>query len=339
MAATCTGTVWGTDLLSTHHMSSTTPRDPRHTTLQENPAAGFKAFVETLNKPYVNNPQVRMHNTTYLVMIIHTTSPPYWMQEYAARASVFRANLAMIQAHPADASYTLALNEYADMTFDEFKSYKLGLSPPPPRSTNTAAFRYQDTTPPKSIDWRDQNVVTYVKNQGMCGSCWAFSAIGAVEGINAIKTGELVALSEQQLVDCDTDKDNGCGGGLMDYAFEYMIKQGGVDTEDNYRYWGMGAFCNRAKANRTVVSIDGYEDVPVNDEDALKKAAANQPVSVAICVDSGLQFYNKGVYDAKCCTQVLWIWVVGVELVHKYVYNAPHPPPSTAQPRCAACGV
>lgn len=211
----------------------------------------------------------------------------------------------MIQAHAMEnsGSYQLALNEYADMTFDEFKAYKLGLAPPRARAASNG-FRYATSPVPNKIDWREQNAVTYVKNQGMCGSCWAFSAIGAVEGINAIKTGELVALSEQQLVDCDTDKDNGCGGGLMDNAFEYIVKQGGVDTEDNYRYWGMGSFCNNAKANRTVVSIDGYEDVPENDEDALKKAAANQPVAVAICVDAHLQFYSSGVYDAKCCTEV-----------------------------------
>lgn len=107
-----------------------------------------------------------------------------------------------------------------------------------------------------------------------CGSCWAFSTIGAVEGINAIVTNKLIALSEQELVDCDVAHDNGCNGGLMDFAFEFIKKNGGIDTEKDYKYQAEQEKCSIAKERRHVVSIDGYEDVPGNDEQSLLKVPA-----------------------------------------------------------------
>ena len=104
-----------------------------------------------------------------------------------------------------------------------------------------------------------------------CGSCWAFSTVGAIEGINQIVTDKLVSLSEQELVDCDTAMDHGCHGGLMDFAFEFVKKNGGLDTEKDYKYTAEEDKCNFAKEDRHVVSIDGYEDVPGNDESSLLK--------------------------------------------------------------------
>ncbi|KAJ6760822.1 CYSTEINE PROTEASE FAMILY C1-RELATED [Salix purpurea] len=158
---------------------------------------------------------------------------------------------------------------------------------------------------PASVDWRKKGAVTAVKDQGQCGSCWAFSTIVAVEGINYIKTNKLVSLSEQELVDCDTAENQGCNGGLMEDAFEFIKKKGGITSESNYPYKGKDGKCDAEKENNPAVCIDGYEKVPENDEDALLKAAANQPVAVAIDAGgSDFQFYSEGVFTGKCGTEL-----------------------------------
>lgn len=157
---------------------------------------------------------------------------------YAEKLSVFSSNALLIHEHNTrQQSYTLRLNEFADQTFEEF-SVRLGYKPSMALQANPArleTFRHHTVDPPAEIDWTTKGAVTPVKNQGQCGSCWAFSATGAMEGMNKLTTNKLRLLSEQELVDCDREQDAGCGGGLMDNAFHYVLDNGGIDTEIDYR--------------------------------------------------------------------------------------------------------
>jgi len=147
--------------------------------------------------------------------------------------------------------------------------------------------------------------VTPIKNQGQCGSCWSFSATGAIEGALVAEGGSLASLSEQQLVDCSTSYGNdGCNGGLMDYAFEYVIAHKGITSEKNYPYSATGP--NACQSKPSVASISGYCDVAQNNEKALAFAVSKAPVSVAIEADqSCFQFYSGGVMaDKSCGTQL-----------------------------------
>lgn len=160
------------------------------------------------------------------------------LEEKLHRFEVFKENLKHIdQRNKEVTSYWLGLNEFADLSHEEFKSKFLGLHPEFPRKKSSEDFSYRDVVDlPKSIDWRKKGAVTPVKNQGSCGSCWAFSTVAAVEGINQIVAGNLTSLSEQQLIDCDTSFNNGCNGGLMDYAFEFIVNNGGLHKEEDYPY-------------------------------------------------------------------------------------------------------
>ncbi|CAD5325205.1 unnamed protein product [Arabidopsis thaliana] len=210
-------------------------------------------------------------------------------------------------------SYKLKLNKFADLTINEFKNAYTGsnikhhrMLQGPKRGSKQFMYDHENLSKlPSSVDWRKKGAVTEIKNQGKCGSCWAFSTVAAVEGINKIKTNKLVSLSEQELVDCDTKQNEGCNGGLMEIAFEFIKKNGGITTEDSYPYEGIDGKCDASKDNGVLVTIDGHEDVPENDENALLKAVANQPVSVAIDAGSSdFQFYSEGVFTGSCGTEL-----------------------------------
>ena len=233
------------------------------------------------------------------------------LSEDNMRQSIYEANLARIVSHNAAGhNWTMAVNKFADLTADEFAArYVGGLQTVPEADENSTGSYYRRLRGlkiPASVDWVAAGAVTPVKNQGQCGSCWSFSTTGAVEGAHFLKTGELVSLSEQQLVDCSTAQGNdGCNGGLMDYAFEYIIANGGLTTEANYPYTATDGICNKTAAHQVAATISSYQDVTPNSEAALEAAIAQQPVSVAVEADqSSFQFYSSGVMTAACGTQL-----------------------------------
>ncbi|KAF5739282.1 xylem cysteine proteinase 2 [Tripterygium wilfordii] len=233
------------------------------------------------------------------------------LEEKLERFEIFKDNLKHIEeTNKKTSNYWLGLNEYADLSHQEFKNKFLGLkiSNENISRDDDEEFEYRDYVElPTSVDWRKKGAVTPVKNQGSCGSCWAFSTVAAVEGINQIVNKNLTSLSEQELIDCDTSYNNGCNGGLMDYAFAYIISNGGLHKEEDYPYIMEEGTCEMTKEQLDVVTIDSYRDVPRNSGENLLKALANQPLSVAIDASGrDFQFYSGGVFDGHC----------GVELDH-----------------------
>ncbi|KAF3655577.1 Actinidain [Capsicum annuum] len=230
--------------------------------------------------------------------------------EKEKRFEIFKDNLKYIDEHNSipNKSYKLGLTKFADLTNDEYKSTYLGYKSDRSRLLKNKSDRYLPKVGeklPESVDWREKGALVDIKNQGSCGSCWAFSAVAAIESINQITTGELISLSEQELIDCDRSYNEGCNGGLMDYAFQFVIKNGGIDSEEDYPYVEGDGTCDTFRKNAKVVKIDSYEDVPENNERALQKALVHQPVSIA--VEAGgkdFQHYKSGIFTGRCGTAV-----------------------------------
>ncbi|XP_051502953.1 procathepsin L-like [Myxocyprinus asiaticus] len=236
------------------------------------------------------------------------------VKEEAQRKLTWLTNRKLVLVHNILAdqgikSYRLGMTYFADMDNEEYRrvafrgclgSFNMSKA----RGGATFVQQANGIVLPDSVDWRHKGYVTDVKDQKDCGSCWAFSATGSLEGQIFRKTGKLVSLSEQQLVDCSGDYGNmGCGGGLMDQAFQYIEANKGLDTEDSYPYEAQDGQC-RFNTSTVGATCTGYVDVSSGDESALQKAVATiGPISVAIDAGhSSFQLYESGIYDEPYCS-------------------------------------
>merc|ERR1712070_181591 len=222
------------------------------------------------------------------------------------RFNIFKENVDFIETTNAkELSYKLGLNEFADLTWDEFASTHLGYKSSGPSFGNLPKVPFPNITDvADAIDWVEKGAVTPVKNQARCGSCWAFSSTGSIEGAHFLASGKLVSLSEEQLVQCST-VNSGCNGGLMDYAFQYAEKTPMVE-EAAYPYTsgtGTTGHCDKTMEAGGAVTVTGFKDVSADRSGAaLKAAVAKQPVSVAIEADRmAFQGYTGGVITGSSC--------------------------------------
>jgi len=228
-------------------------------------------------------------------------------EELVVRRSVYAANVAKVAEHNAgNHGWTMAVNKFSDLTGEEFKAaYASGYNGREKVSKNVelSLLRQNASALPASVDWNAAGAVTPVKNQGQCGSCWAFSTIAGVEGAVFVAKKTLISLSEQQLVDCSGAEGNqGCNGGLMDYGFQYIIKNKGIGSEASYPYTAKDGTCKKVPS---VATITGFKDVPTNSETALMTAIVQQPVSVAVEADqASFQQYAGGVMTKACGTNL-----------------------------------
>lgn len=233
----------------------------------------------------------------------------YWKYGINLTSAInnFADNKKFIEQHNSwNTNYKLELNQFADVHYDDWLYHK---------HFNEYMFIKEFSQPnekdevyglPLQVDWRDHNLVTPVKNQQQCGSCWTFSATGSMEGQHAKKTGDLISLSESQIVDCDVDgSDQGCNGGLMDGAFQYIINTGGIESEHDYPYKPMDNECAFNKS-KVVAKFNSFKDVK-GGEAGLKEAVATiGPISVAIDASNpSFQFYKSGVYYEPECSSTM----------------------------------
>jgi len=236
-------------------------------------------------------------------------SKTYKHDEVHYRYGVFKKTVDYVDDHNSKPStYTVGINKFSDLTPHEFQTYFMGTRVDATTHVRKGQVQVLDnnSTPTASgFDWRQKGAVTAIKNQGQCGSCWSFSTTGSMEGCHFLTTGTLIGLSEQNLVDCSQAQGNeGCNGGLMDDAFNYIIQNNGIDSEASYPYTAEDGTCQYAASNcASTLAQNGYTDVTSGSESALLTAVAITPVSVAIDASNpSFQSYTSGVYYEPACS-------------------------------------
>jgi hypothetical protein len=242
------------------------------------------------------------------VNFMHKYQKSYSHDEFFNRFSIFKANVDKYDAHNAkNLSWTMGVNKFADLTGDEFSALYKGFRIPENHVRRPVVLT---GAAPSSIDWVTKGAVTDVKDQGQCGSCWSFSTTGSLEGLYFLNTGSLSGIepqgtsswtvegfSEQDLVDCSGSYGNqGCDGGLMDDAFQYVAANG-IDLEANYQYTAADGTCSTT--GTAYLKGISYTDVTQNSESQLQIAVGQQPVSIAIEADQDVfQGYTGGIIMA-----------------------------------------
>eukprot|EP00250_Pteridium_aquilinum_P015903 c22830_g1_i1 orf=169-1287(-) len=234
------------------------------------------------------------------------------VEERAHRFRIFKRNLAKAaKMQRQDPSAVHGVTKFSDLTEEEFSRF-LGLKVPPflTRSASSDAPILPTNDLPSDFDWRERGAVSDVKNQGSCGSCWTFSTTGAVEGAHFVKTGKLLSLSEQQLVDCDHECDptygedacdNGCNGGLMTSAYGYVRKAGGLQLEADYPYEGSEGTC-RFDSSKVAAKVSNFSTIVVDEDQIAANLVKNGPLAIGINAVF-MQTYIGGVSCPYICSK------------------------------------
>ncbi|XP_027159084.1 probable cysteine protease RD19D [Coffea eugenioides] len=260
-----------------HHRHHPRRSSANHRLLGTTTELHFKSFMEEYEKSYSTH------------------------EEYVHRLGIFAKNLIKAAEHQAmDPSAIHGVTQFSDLTEEEFEATYMGLKGGAGVGGTTqlgkddgdesaAEVMMHVSDLPESFDWREKGAVTEVKTQGRCGSCWAFSTTGAIEGANFIATGKLLSLSEQQLVDCDhmcdlkekDDCDDGCSGGLMTTAFNYLIEAGGIEEEVTYPYTGKRGEC-KFNPEKVAVKVRNFTKIPVDESQIAANVVHNGPLAIGL---------------------------------------------------------
>jgi len=249
-----------------------------------------RSSIQRIRKPHLGSLSafhdfMSSHNKTYSSR-----------EEYKSRYRVFKSNMKIVERLQAMelGSAVYGATHLADLSPEEFRrgylGYNRALGDDP--DVHWPVADIPDIDLPDSWDWREKGAVSEVKNQGFCGSCWAFSVTGNVEGQSAAKNGELVSLSEQELVDCDT-RDAGCNGGFMENAYKTLLDIGGLEKEEDYSYDGHDETCKFNK-DKVAVRVTGGVEMPTNETQIAQWLVQNGPIAVGVNAFA-MQFYFGGV--------------------------------------------
>ena len=250
-------------------------------------------------------PELAALATQYMEYVTVQGKSYITVEEFTTRKALYADTDALIKSHNAtDSSFKLGHNLFSDYTVAERKKLTGRVGTP-----TYVEPTILEPTNAAEVDWRTKGAVTPVKDQGQCGSCWAFSSTGALEGSHFINSGVLLSFAEQQLVDCATAAagygNNGCNGGLQQYAFHYY-QYWEAEVEAKYAYTGKDGTCNYSAGDISGVNVAYYQTATPDSAVDMKAAVAQQPVSVSIEADQSVfQQYKSGIFDsASCGTQL-----------------------------------